>query len=141
MSYRCDHFDIRELVGPDVFAKRGMLAWDLMDAELLRTLDQLRKRYGVITINNWADGGTFKESGLRDPLTTTGAVWSMHKFGRAADLKFKDVSAMDVQEDVLAHPDLFPLLTCMENAEATKTWLHVDTRNHSQQQQIWIVNP
>lgn len=141
MTYRCQHFKIQELVGPDVWNKRAMMAWDLMDAELLMTIDQLRERYGEITINNWADGGTFKESGLRDPFTTTGAAWSMHKFGRAADLKFAGKDVRDIQADILAHASDFPLLTCMENAEATKTWLHVDTRNHAQQQQIWIVNP
>lgn len=140
MTYRCKHFEIRELVPESVFNARGLFSWDLLDAGLLMTLDALRDRYGAITVNNWASGGAFKESGLRDPFTTTGAKWSMHKFGRAADLKFAGKSAIEVFDDILKN-DTFPHLTCMENAQITKTWLHIDTRNHSQPQKIWIVNP
>jgi hypothetical protein len=141
MGYHCEHFTVQELVGPEIFKARAERCWEMLDPALLKVIDQLRKRYGAITINNWQAGGPFSESGLRDPMTTTGAKYSMHKLGRAADLKFQAGDPREVQADLLERPTDFPLLTCMEDAKATLTWLHVDTRNHQQDRQIWIVNP
>ena len=141
MGYRCDHFLLQELVGPDLFKARGERCWEMLDPALLRVIDQLRKRYGTITINDWHTGGPFKESGARDFATKTGAQYSMHKLFKAADMKFKTDDPQAVQKDILANAGDFPLLTCMENAAATKTWLHGDTRNHNQETQIWVVNP
>lgn len=139
--YRCKHFIIQELVGPDVFTARGERAWELLDAGMLQMLDRLRDKFGTCVINNWHKGGSFKESGLRDFGTSTGAKYSMHKFGGGFDLKFGQHTAKEVFDYVLAHPDEFPFITAMENVLATKTWLHVDGRNHNQQSQIWVVNP
>lgn len=141
MGYRCEHFIIQELVPKSVYDARGELAWQLLDPAVCHMLDLLRKRYGPITVNNWHAGGAFSESGLRDPFTTTGAQWSMHKFGKANDCKFKDATPGEVGNDLLAHPEYAPLITCIENPAITKTWLHVDTRNHNDAKQIIVVNP
>ena len=141
MGYRCEHFLLQELVGPEIFKARGDRCWEMLNPALLRTLDLLRKRYGPLTINNWESAGPFQESGMRDFDTPTGAKFSMHKFGCAADLKPKNISPEEMQKDILLHAADYPLLTCMENAAITRTWLHVDVRNHNQPQQIWIVNP
>ena len=139
-TFRPKHFILQELVGPEFFAKWGERAWEWLRPELLETIDQLRRKFGSITINNWHNGGVFKESGLRDFSANIGAEFSMHKFGVAMDCKFKDILPPLVQEHVLQHANQFPLLTCMEDAMITKTWLHVDVRNHGQPG-IWIVKP
>lgn len=126
---------------PEVFTSRGVRCWELLNAKLLITIDALRARFGAIGINSWHSGGTLRESGLRPWNTLTGAVWSEHKYGCAMDLHPKDISPVEMQREVLAHPDAFPFLTCMEDAAKTVTWLHVDVRNHLQDGQIWVVQP
>lgn len=141
MGYRCEHFIIQELVPQELYKLREDRCWEMLDIALLRGLDLMRKRYGVMTINNWHAGGTFNESGLRSFITQTGAVYSMHKLGKAADAKFKESTPIEIAADMGANAADFPMITCMENPDITRTWLHVDTRNHGMKQQIWIVNP
>lgn len=139
-TYRCRHFRLQELVGPAVYKARGDRAWEMLSTGMLITSDQIRDKFGATTINNWADGGPFSESGLRDFNTLTGALYSMHKLGKAYDWKFRDSSPIEVAAYIVAHEDEFPYLTTLENPQITKTWLHGDDRNHSQQR-IWVVNP
>lgn len=140
MIYRPKHFALHELVGPAVFAERGERAWELLRPGALMALDALREKFGPITVNNWKSGGQYKESGLRDFGTSTGAKYSMHKYGGAFDCKFKDYTPKEVAAYILAHPQEFPTLTCIENPDSTPTWLHIDDRNHGQAG-IWVVNP
>jgi hypothetical protein len=139
-TFRPKWFAIEELVGPDFYVKWGDRAWEWLRPELLITLDQMRDQFGSITINNWKTGGVFRESCLRDFKTDTGAGMSLHKFGCAADCKFKSITPIEVQSYILSRPEKFPWLTTLEDAAITKTWLHVDVRNHSQQR-IWVVKP
>lgn len=139
-SYRPKHFALVELIDESTFKERGNQAWDLLRPDFLRTLDQLRERFGPITVNNWHIGGQYQESGLRRPESATGAKWTMHKFGGAGDLKFRDLTPAEVSAAILAKPEDFPFLTTLENVEMTVTWLHVDVRNHARDG-IWIVNP
>jgi len=138
--YRTKHFQLHELVPPDIYESRGSRAWELLDAPALVTLDQLRERFGRTRVNDWWWGGRFKESGLRSFTTSTGAALSQHRFGRAFDCKFDGITPREACDYVLAHPDEFPYLTTIENPDATPTWFHFDTRNHHKAG-IWIVNP
>ncbi len=140
MSYRPLHLKLQELVDPGIYGARGERAWELLQPSALRTLDLLRDKFGPITVNNWHNGGAHKESGLRRFDTTTGAVWSMHRYGGAFDCKFQKTTARQVYDYVLAHPDEFPELTTVENIDATPTWFHFDVRNHDKAG-IWVVNP
>lgn len=133
-------FALDELVPPDIYMSRGERAWELLDRYALITLQQLRDKFGPITVNDWHNGGQFKESGLRSFTTTTGAKLSQHRFGRAFDCKPKNVTVREVADYVLAHPGEFPHLTTIENPDATPTWFHFDVRNHDKPG-IWIVNP
>ena len=54
--YKCEYFKVHELVPPHVYNARGEKAWELLDEQLLRTLDRLRQRYGPMTINNYLWG-------------------------------------------------------------------------------------
>jgi len=131
MSYRPKHFALNELVPPDVIASRGEQAWQLMDDRILRGADWLREKFGPCVINGKFAGKGFTESGLRNPLTTTGAKWSQHKFGRAVDLKFLKVNVKEVYDYILANqPEARANgITTVENIVDTKgQWLHIDCR-------------
>lgn len=138
MNYRPKHFQLHELIGPDVFDARGEAAWELLDPFLLMALDRLRGFFGPVTVNNWYWQGSYTESGLRSAQTATGARYSQHKYGRAADCKFRDVTPQEAFERIVANPDDFPTITCLEDVSATPTWLHVDVRNC---ERIKVVRP
>lgn len=135
------HFILQELVDRPIFERFGDAGWQFVSPRLVMTLDALRDRYGPLKINDWHMGGGFHESGLRVPQTPTGAIWSQHKFGCAADIKPLKITPQELHDDVLRHAEDFPLLTCLEAIESTPTWVHADVRNHNQSQQIWIVKP
>lgn len=139
MIYRPKHFKIFELVPPDIFQERGEAAWELFDPRLLITLDAIRDELGPVVVNDWMDGGQFKESGFRSAKSTTGAHYSQHRFGRAADCKLQ-VKPADARQYIVSNFDKFVHLTTMENTDSTPTWLHVDVRNNPGPQ-IRIVNP
>ena len=127
--YKCKHFKIHELVPPKVFKDRGQKGWELLDENLLRTIDHLREVFGSATINNWKWGGKFKWSGLRTPDCRTGAKYSQHRFGRAADMKFKNITPKKIRTIIRNDPRYWKEMggRCIENK--TGTWLHIDVRN------------
>ena len=140
MTYHPTHFKLQELVAPAIHATRGERAWELLRPGALMALDTLRDRFGPLVVNNWHLGGTYKESGLREFGTRTGAAFSMHKYGGAYDCKFRDHGPREVYAYILEHPQEFPTITALENIESTPTWLHFDDRNHGRTG-IWVVNP
>lgn len=133
-------FKLQELVTPSIYNARGESAWQLLDPRALITLQELRDALGPCVVNDWADGGHYQESGLRDFETSTGAKWSQHKYGRAFDCKFKSLTPADALAYVQANREKFPHLTVVENPSATPTWFHFDTR-FTGKPNIWIVNP
>ena len=126
--YKCNHFDIHELVPRNVFNHRGERAWELLDERLLITLDRLRERYGPITVNNWYWGKDREWSGLRTKDSPFYSPYSQHTFGRAADCLFAGISAEQVRQDILAMPtdSTFELIGSIE---LDVSWLHFDVRN------------
>jgi len=124
--YKCEHFIIQELVPPAVYSDRGNKAWELLDPAALFTLDSLRDRFGVITVNNWHLGGDRQWSGLRTPDSPYYSKYSQHTFGRAFDCLFTSTTAEDVRQTILANPEDFPEITSMELGTS---WLHFDVRN------------
>jgi len=125
---RCEYFAIHELVPPVVYSSRGEKAWELLDVNLLVTLDMLRKRYGGVTVNNWFWGGDRQWSGLRTASSPYFSPYSQHTFGRAADCIFKNVSAEEVRQDIQANLD-DPTFRYVRSIELEVSWLHFDTRN------------
>lgn len=138
--YRPNSFILQELVPPDIYEARGDRAWELLDPMALMSLQSVRDKFGPVVVNNWHEGGPYKESGLRSALTATGAAFSMHRYGRAFDCKCKNATPQEMCDYILQNRKDFPMVTAIENPEATPTWLHIDTRNHSRGD-IWIVNP
>lgn len=132
--YKCKHFVIKELVNPALLAKIGeQTAWTMFDERLLRMADEIRRKYGPCTVN--ASGLT--DCGLRDPQSTTGAKYSMHKIGRALDLHIRSIElqyagnrpakikAYNRVREELMMLSQFDLL----NFENNISWLHIDTGN------------
>ncbi|AFN37522.1 hypothetical protein pp2_289 [Vibrio phage phi-pp2] len=143
--YKCKHFKIQELVTPQMHAAWGERCWSLFDDRLLRTLDALRERFGPCTINDWSWGGSFKYSGFRDE-NFYGSTQkyldsrSQHKYGRAADCKFRNNTADQVRKYILENPEEFPyvkFIECSPLANGTSmSWVHIDVRN-SEDVQCW----
>lgn len=125
-SYIPKHFAIHELVPEHVFQARGDKAIELLDPRLLITLDTLREKFGVITVNNWFWGGNRQWSCLRTEKSPHGSMFSQHRFGRAADCLFKSFSAEEIRKHILKNPDQFPHITFLE---LDTDWLHFDVRN------------
>jgi hypothetical protein len=130
MSYRPKYFALNEVVHPGAIQALGDRAWTLMDERILRGADWLRELFGPCTINGKFGGKGFTESGLRDPFTATGAKFSQHKFGRALDLKFHNVTCKEVYDYIIRNPGDAREngITTVEDIAFTGTWLHIDCR-------------
>lgn len=123
-------FDLREFVDPATWQIRGEKSIELIDARLITLVQFMRDYFGVpVTINDWHTGGKYKESGLRTFMSKTGATYSQHKFGRAADLKFSGLTPEYVRKEIRRNWPVFmdKGLTCIE--KDTPTWVHIDCRN------------
>ncbi len=141
--YLPKHFCIQEFVPPDVYAKWGEKSIMFIDERVLITADKLRDFLGPMIVNTWHSQklikayGLRKESGLRSMTTSTGAEWSQHKFGRAADALFALHSAEEVRTYVMSHQYEFPHIGCIED---DVSWFHFDVRN-TVSQRIEVVKP
>lgn|SRR3990167_2247442 len=113
----------------------------LVDTKLPIVAQWVRDTIGLpVTINNWATGGHYHESGLRSLTTKTGAKKSAHKplpehggIGKAIDIKIKGMTGQQMFDWALKHQmELYALgVREIENAVFTKSWLHLSTRgNH-----------
>lgn len=132
MSLPAKNFVLQQLVPPDIYAALGEKAWELLQQDAVTTLDQVYDHFGPLTVNNWHTGGRFKESGLRDPNSATGAKLSQHKKGNAFDTKPLKTTVKAMYDYILAHPEQFPLLTTLEDIAITGPggWLHFDCRKN-----------
>lgn len=135
--YRCRRFDLRELVPQEEYRLMGYKAWWLLDTRLLLALDQLRTEFGLMVVNTWhserlaASYGLRSQAGFRNRHHYKSAEahlgsHSQHKYGRAADCLFGDVSVDEVRQQILGHPDKYPLIMAVEE---NTSWLHIDVRN------------
>jgi len=105
-----------------------------IDLRLIEVAQWLRDTLAKpITINNYATGGQYKESGLRSLTTTTGAKKSAHKEGKAIDIKVKGMTAKEVFDWCLDRQmELYAMgIREIEDNKYTPTWTHLSTRgNH-----------
>lgn len=138
MIYKPKFFETREFIPKQVYDVRGEKSIQLMDDRTLITADDLRSRYGKAVINTWffwhKDSPTWigflprNWSGLRVKGCPYGSAFSQHRFGRALDMLFEDVTAEEIRQDIIDGSDLFPHITSLE---LETSWLHFDTRNCS----------
>jgi hypothetical protein len=122
------NFIIQEFVYPELFDKYGEKSQWFIDKRIVQACQFLRDKLDrPIKINDWHDGGHYHESGLRMFDTETGAKFSQHKFGAAADLKIGDLSGEEMRDVVKRYwADLKGLISTIE--DDTNTWLHIDCR-------------
>lgn len=136
------HFKAYELLPKDFYEShtiKGDQLWWMFDSRILITGDALRERYGKILMNTWFWGGAHQYRGWRPFDCEIGAELSQHKFGRACDWEFVDVTAEEVRQDIKKHPGQFPYVTCIEEGVS---WLHGDCRNWDRNKHgILYVNP
>jgi len=133
------NFSIKELVDPETVEALGERARNVILPFLPVTLEKLRDFTGPIKVNDYEFGGNFKYSGTRPYTYKKGATFSSHRYGNTADCKFKDLTPVEVQKHIIENQDLYPHIVRMENAEITKTWLHVESGFRSGD--IIIFNP
>lgn len=116
---------IEELVHPDIYNKYKDKSWEFLNPKMLNIIEVLGSTFGRIVINNWKNGGKYKDSGLR---TTFGSSGSAHRFGLGFDLKFLDTPNEKVYNYIVKHQELFYELGLrrVEDFKYTPTWLHID---------------
>lgn len=132
--YKCRYFSIKELVSPIVYNKWGEQSWMFFDEDVLKELDYIRETFGSpIIINNWANGGSLKQCGLRsnmDELVKSKKTLylSGHILSKAFDLH----SMYGYNQKLFNH--VYNLIKNkklkkfkrLENFNNTKTWIHID---------------
>lgn len=133
MIYKPKKFELYELLPRKFYHDykyRGDSLWYLFDDRLLKTLDELREKFGKTFINTWKWGGKREYSGWRPSDCEVGALFSQHKFGRACDCIFQDHRAQDVRAWIIDNKNerIFKYITGME---MEIPWLHIDVRNYN----------
>jgi hypothetical protein len=126
----------------DEFLYPGETDINKIDLRLIEIAQWLRDTLAKpVTINNYATGGQYKESGLRSLTTTTGAKRSAHKEGKAIDIKVKGMTAKEVYEFCLKHSDTLYAMGVreIEDQRFTPSWLHLSTRGNWER--IKIIKP
>ena len=137
------HFIVQEFINPTTYEKLGDDSIDLIDSKLIDIAEFIREDIGLpITINNWHNGGQYKESGLRDKDSTTGAPKSTHKLGKGMDLKIKGWGGKEWYEYVKKNfKQLYGLgLRRIEDKSIATTWCHMDTKEHGLKDTIQVVD-
>ena len=132
MIYIPKHFNISELTPPEMgsIIKRKGDEWafsTLFDERLLITADFIRDMFGVMIVNDWADGGSFRYRGFRPGDCDVGAEYSQHRFGRGLDLIPLEKSVYKIREEILNYPDS-PRFKLIGGLEMNIPWLHIDVR-------------
>jgi hypothetical protein len=134
MIYKPRHFDLKELVCPDIYAKFGQIAWQFFDDKMLMTLDLLRDQLGPIYVNNWDIKGEFDERGFRciqcslvkKAIKDKRLYVSPHMTGQGVDFDVEGMSAGEVRIWILSNQIKlgFPI-----RLEKNVSWVHLDTRD------------
>lgn len=123
MPYKCRHFDIQELVAPELLAVLSEdLAWRLIPGEVVWGLDTLRS---MLNRPIWINGKGLTECGIRSLITQTGAKMSGHKGYRGEtcfDLHCDDLPAL---EQIVRTNHVSLGIGRMENPAKTKGWIHI----------------
>ena len=137
------NFWLDEFICPEIYGKFGHASRWFLHYPIVEVCQYIRTTTGKpVTINNWYTGGSYEYSGLRPLTGDVGAEHSLHRYGRAADIKIKGMQPVEVKAFIKEHwPQLQQLgLTTIENITHTPTWTHLDCRNTGSSK-LLIVNP
>jgi len=136
MLYRPQNFHLTELVCKDVYDKYGDMAWLFLDEKIVITIDTIRRLLNKpITINNWWDGGSYSQRGLRCNIcdipkgkTINDELYmSAHCLGMAVDFDVKGMTADDVRLWIAVNKDKLPYNMRLEK---NVSWTHLDCYNN-----------
>ena len=133
--YKCQYFEIKELVSPIVYNQWGEQAWMFFDTDVLQDLDTIRETYGkAIMINNWKNNLT--QCGLRsnlDPLVRgkNTLYLSTHIRGTGFDLHCTHGHNSKLWEHVrnLIVQGKLKKINGLEDYSKTNGWVHVQYAN------------
>ena len=143
--YRPQYFELHELVCPHVYRVWGEKAWMYLDEKGLITIDWLRRTIGKsMTINDWYEGGTFDQRGLRCILcdivkekSDKGELYvSAHLLGKGYDADIKGLTAEEVRLWLSKNKDKLPYNIRVEKGVK---WLHIDVYDTGNK--ITFINP
>ena len=133
MVYECKWFKLEELVSPAIYAHFGRFAWRFLDKGMKQDLDLLRELWGKpLIINNYAWGGSYKESGLRcntDSIVRSkkSPYLSGHVMGRAFDIKPENLQNIpELYKFIQLNYHKFQTVSRMENIKYAISWVHID---------------
>ena len=139
MYYKCKYFRIEELVDSLTYKKFGEDSWQFFDIRALKMIDGLREYFDTtIYINNWIWGGVSEYRGLRPKYCEVGALHSAHRFGKAFDMTFKNMTADEVRNRIILDQDNVNLMR-INRIEGRVNWIHVDTFNIPNEERIKVV--
>lgn len=142
MRYIPIYFKASELVSNLTYELYKEDSLYLMDDRILWTLDSLKKYFKVpITVNNWKTGGQFSQRGYRDDVNT-GAKFSAHRYGRAADFNVQGITSEQFRQ-MVRDGKLDIQLKYINRIEDKVNWVHLDCIGlpRSQGQKIEFINP
>lgn len=101
-----------------------------LDDRLIETLDIVRERIlGVpVTVNNWRQGGSFSQRGLRCNCcqlvkSKIAPYLSAHVLGKAIDFDAKGMTANEVRAAIIKAQLLLPYPVRLETGVS---WVHLD---------------
>jgi len=137
--YKPIHFEIYELVPKEIYKKytEEEILTRFFSIGMLKTIDQLRERFGELTINNWYWNGNRNASGLRVPGSEYYNYKSAHAHGKAFDIISVNYSAQEMRTYIMNNQGEFPYIARIED---NVKWLHIDDINIDARTEIYLFN-
>lgn len=135
------NFSDYELVPERIHKLRHPDTW-FLDQKTVNLEQELRNKFGPLTVNDWFWGGRFQYSGFDDGAQRGYGSLSQHRFARALDNKPRDISVQEMYHAIMSDQNYWLNLglTRIENIQKTPTWLHTDTA-WTGLKEILIFNP
>ena len=122
------YFNLDEFVPPETYSKFKSDAIWFTTKAIIESAFHLRTKFGECTINDWYIGGDYKYSGYRPITCRVGADNSLHRCGKAADLKFKNATPEEVRNYIKSNAPIFLALGLTTIESNTDSWVHIDCR-------------
>ena len=97
----------------------------LIDYRLVNVCQQLRNRFGPLTINDWYIHGDRNWSGLRTPGSPYYSLSSQHSWGRAVDVISNKYHPEEMRDEIRKHYNVYHFLG-VTRIERDVNWLHFD---------------
>lgn len=144
-TYSPIHFRAEELLPKELYTLLGRGGLNVFEEFALKGLDQLRAYCGFpILVNDWHKGGKFNNSGfrvvrLKPPVS---AINSVHKYGRAFDVKCKNITDFNRMVEVVKEVGHIFGISRVEALEVTcpRYYLHIEFE-HKMCPKIYYFNP